>query len=80
MAYGQRELIRIPSLACTIASSRVIASTPPFEAVSNTTENRSIELSDRLDNKLTGQLWCSSPHQSDETSRVDDTSTYMQPL
>ena len=28
-AYGQMELMRMPSRACTIANSRVIARTPP---------------------------------------------------
>jgi len=32
--YGQRELSLIPSRACTMASSLVIARTAPFDAVS----------------------------------------------
>lgn len=41
--YGQRALNRIPSLAWTMANSRVMASTAPLDAVSVSSALRQVE-------------------------------------
>ena len=83
LTYGQRELTRMPSRAWTMASSRVMASTAPLEAVSVTekpndladgseSQARQMQREEEWNQSLTGNLRSRSTHDSNEGCSVDD--------
>lgn len=71
----------MPSRACTIASSRVIASTAPFDAVSKASWNHIKKvLLDLSAPELTRKLRRRGAHKRDEACGVDDASAGVQAL